>query len=129
MSDLYIAGIDGIDIGKSQTSNTTKDPSDFCIVIKKRVMGNHEPMIVAMYKDRPNEVNTAYKIALCLIKYYNAKVNVEATRVGFLNWAKTAGQLHYFMKRPKATQQILGQVLLKLMVLPLLMRLLKCRLI
>jgi len=100
---LYIAGVDGIDIGKAQTSTQTKDPSDFCIVIMKRAMGSHEPTIVAMYKDRPNEINTAYKIALMLIKYYNAKVNVEATRVGFLNWVKTAGQMRYFMKRPRAT--------------------------
>ncbi|MCF0114875.1 MAG: hypothetical protein HUJ56_05935 [Erysipelotrichaceae bacterium] len=63
-------------------------------------MGTQEPTIVAIYKDRPNEVNTAYKIALTLIKYYNARVNVEATRVGFLNWAKTAKQLGYFMRRP-----------------------------
>ena len=103
MHDLYIAGIDGIDIGKTQTSVQTKDPSDFCIVIMKRAMGSHEPTIVAIYKDRPNEINTAYKIALMLIKYYNAKVNVEATRVGFLNWVKTAGQMRYFMKRPRAT--------------------------
>lgn len=103
MKDLYIAGVDGIDIGKSQTSKETREPSDFCIVIKKRAMGTQEPTIVAMYKDRPNEVTTAYKIALTLIKYYNAKVNVEATRVGFLNWAKTAKQLRYFMQRPQAT--------------------------
>ena len=43
MSDLYVAGIDGIDIGASQTSKETKDPSDFCIVIKKRIFGMNEP--------------------------------------------------------------------------------------
>lgn len=40
---------------------------------------------------------------MCLCKYYNAKINVEATRIGFLNWAKHEGLLSYFMKRPKAT--------------------------
>lgn len=103
MNDLYIAGVDGIDIGASQTSKDTKDPSDFCIVIKKRAFGMHEPTIVAIYKDRPQDINTAYKIAMCLCKYYNAKINVEATRIGFLSWAKREGLLSYFMKRPRAT--------------------------
>lgn len=103
MQDLYIAGIDGIDIGQAQTSKDTKDPSDFCIVIKKRAFGMQEPTIVAMYKDRPQDINTAYKIAMCICKYYNAKINVEATRIGLLNWAKKEGLLSYFMRRPRAT--------------------------
>ena len=103
MRDLYVAGIDGIDIGAAQTSKHTKDPSDFCILIYKRAFGLQEPKIVAMYKDRPQDVNTAYKIAMCLCKYYNARINVEATRVGFLNWAKRENVLSYFMKRPRAT--------------------------
>lgn len=103
MQDLYIAGIDGIDIGQAQTSKDTKDPSDFCIVIKKRAFGMQEPIIVAMYKDRPQDINTAYKIAMCICKYYNAKINVEATRIGLLNWAKKEGLLSYFMRRPRAT--------------------------
>jgi len=39
MSNLYVAGIDGIDIGQEQTSEYTKDPSKFCITIKKRAFG------------------------------------------------------------------------------------------
>ena len=103
MIDLYIAGVDGVDIGAAQTSSQTRDPSDFCIVIKKRAFGLQQPIIVAMYKDRPQDVNTAYKIAMCLCKYYNARINVEATRVGFLNWAKRENLLSYFMRRPRAT--------------------------
>ena len=37
--DLWISGIDGIDIGQLETSKETRDPSDFCIVILKRMMG------------------------------------------------------------------------------------------
>lgn len=103
MRDLYVAGVDGVDIGAAQTSKQTRDPSDFCIVIMKRAFGLQQPQIVAIYKDRPQDVNTAYKIAMCLCKYYNAKINVEATRVGFLNWAKREGLLNYFMRRPRAT--------------------------
>jgi len=39
MEGLYVIGIDGIDIGASQTSEFTRDPSDFCIVVYKRVYG------------------------------------------------------------------------------------------
>lgn len=103
MQDLYVAGIDGIDIGADQTSDLTKGASDFCIVILKRAFGLHEPQIVAMYKDRPNDVREAYKIAMCMAKYYNCKINIEATRMAMVNWAKQFNLLSYFMKRPRAT--------------------------
>lgn len=103
MDNLYVAGIDGIDIGAAQTSEETRSPSDFCIVIKKRAYGLSEPQYVAIYKDRPQNIREAYKIAMCLIKYYNCKVNIEATRVGFLTWAREHKCLRYFMKRPRAT--------------------------
>lgn len=103
MQDLYVAGIDGIDIGASQTSTDTKSPSDFCIVIKKRAFGMNQPQYVAIYKDRPQNIREAYKIAMCLIKYYNCKVNIEATRVGFLTWARENKCLQYFMRRPRTT--------------------------
>lgn len=105
MNDLYVAGVDGIDIGKNQTSSETKGASEFCIIIYKRAFGLNEPQIVCMYKDRPNEVRTAYKTAMCLLRYYNCKVNVEATRVGFINWARYSNQLKWFMRRPQATLQ------------------------
>lgn len=103
MNDLYVAGVDGIDIGAKQTSSETKDPSDFCITIKKRAFGLNEPQFVAMYKDRPGNIREAYKIALCLARYYNCKINIEATRVGFLTWARENKGLQYFMKRPRST--------------------------
>lgn len=65
MHNLYIAGIDGIDIGANQTSKETKDPSDFCITIKRRAFGMSEPQYVAMYKDRPGDIREAYK-QLCV---------------------------------------------------------------
>ena len=103
MKDLYVAGIDGIDIGANQTSDKTKDPSDFCITILRRAHGLKDPQIVAMYKDRPGNIREAYKIAMCLLRYYNAKVNIEATRMGMVTWARENKCLQYFMKRPRAT--------------------------
>jgi len=58
--NLYVAGIDGIDIGNEQTSDATKDASKFCIVIKKRAFGLSEPKYVAYYMDRPEKLNVAH---------------------------------------------------------------------
>lgn len=103
MRGLYIIGIDGIDIGKGQTSEATKDPSDFCLIVMKRAYGMEGPKIVAMYKDRPNQIKEAYKIAIKLAQYYNAIINIEATRMGLVTWARDNKYLSYFMKRPRAT--------------------------
>lgn len=100
---LYVIGIDGIDIGAGQTSEYTKDPSDFCLVVKKRVFGLEEPQYVAIYKDRPNDIREAYKIAIRLAQYYNAIINIEATRQSIIPWARERKLLNLFMKRPKAT--------------------------
>jgi hypothetical protein len=63
--NLYVAGIDAIDMG-TQASAQDTDVSDFCIVIKKRMHGVNEPKYVAMYKDRPKDIREAYEIALRL---------------------------------------------------------------
>ena len=101
--NLYVIGIDGIDIGKSQTSEYTKDPSDFCLVVYKRTYGIQEPQFVAIYKDRPNDVRECYKIAIKLAQYYNAIINIEATRQGIIPYARERKLLNLFMKRPRAT--------------------------
>ena len=101
--NLYVIGIDGIDIGKSQTSDATKDPSDFCLVVYKRAYGIEEPKFVALYKDRPNDVRECYKIAIKLAQYYNAVINIEATRQSIIPYARERKLLNLFMKRPRAT--------------------------
>ena len=103
MKNLYVAGIDSIDIGQNQTSDATKNPSKFCITIKKRAYGMQEPMYVAYYLARPDDIRTAYKTAIQLLMYYNCQANLEATRVSLLTWAKERGFYNYFMKRPKNT--------------------------
>ena len=101
--NLYVIGIDGIDIGKYQTSEATKDPSDFCLVVYKRAYGIEEPKFVALYKDRPNDVRECYKIAIKLAQYYNAAINIEATRQSIIPYARERKLLNLFMKRPRAT--------------------------
>lgn len=101
--NLYVIGIDGIDIGAAQTSSQTKDPSDFCLVVYKRVYGTEEPKFVALYKDRPNDIRDCYKTAIKLAQYYNAVINIEATRQSIIPYARERKLLHLFMRRPRAT--------------------------
>ena len=101
MNNLYVAGIDGIDIGQDQTSDYTKNPSKFCTMIKRRIHGMKEPMYVAYYMDRPQRIEEAYEQTIALMYYYNAIGNIEASRLGILGWAKSEKWMQYFMRRPR----------------------------
>jgi hypothetical protein len=61
MNNLYVAGIDGIDLGQQDTSEQTRDPSNMCATIKRRVHGMKAPMYVAYYLDRPQRIEEAYE--------------------------------------------------------------------
>lgn len=102
--NLYVCGIDGIDLGQNDTSEHTRHPSDFCCVIKKRVVGIKEPMYVAYYRDRPDDVREAHINCLKLILYYNAKALIEKTRITFMTFMEGKKlKFKYMMRRPKAT--------------------------
>ena len=99
--NLYVAGIDGIDIGASETSIQTRDPSKFCTTIKRRIYGMSEPMYIAYYIDRPDDIREAYKQTIGLLMYYQAQANIEATRLSMLTYARDNKFMQYFMKRPR----------------------------
>ena len=101
VDNLYVSGIDGIDIGQLETSKETRDPSKFCTVIKRRVYGMKEPQYVAYYLDRPNDIREAYKQTICLLMYYNARANIEASRLSLLTYARDNKFMQYFMRRPR----------------------------
>lgn len=101
--NLYVGGIDSIDIGGKDTSDQTKEPSDFCIVICKRIKGMDEPMPVAIYKDRPHDIRDAYKISIKLLEYYNCKAVLESSKVGLLQYFREKKKEHLLFKRPRAT--------------------------
>lgn len=103
IENLYVIGIDSIDIGAQDTSETTKSPSDFCLTVKKRTYGLSEPEYVAIYKFRPDDIREAYKLAIKVAYWYHAKINIEATRMNMISWARDHHCLNYFMKRPSAT--------------------------
>lgn len=103
--NLYVAGIDGIDMGGNDTSDKTRDPSDFCVVVKKRCFGVQDPMYVCIYKDRPNNLEEAYRTTLKILEYYNCKACLESTRISILTWFRTKKKEdRYLMRRPRAVQ-------------------------
>lgn len=104
VDNLYVGGIDSIDIGGKDTATQDESKlSDFCIVIKKRQFGLDDPKYVAIYKDRPRDIHEAYDTAAKLLIYYNAKAVLESTRTAILSYFKTNKYLRLLMKRPKAT--------------------------
>lgn len=102
--NLYVGGIDSIDIGQKDSATTdTSKLSDFCIVIKKRTLGLQDPSYVAMYKDRPRDIREAYENAAKLLTYFNAKAVLEATRTSILTYFRDNKYYHLLMRRPRAT--------------------------
>lgn len=100
VQNLYVIGVDGIDTSWDTTTGQS-DLSKYCIIVYKRAFGLSEPKVVAMYKFRPNQVSDAYDETIKLAQYYNAKVLVEATRVGVIEWFKKHGLQHYLMRKPR----------------------------
>lgn len=64
-ANLYVGGIDAIDVD-STTSTGQTDVSEFCFVIMRRQLGLQSPKIVAIYKERPKHIQTAFDNAIKL---------------------------------------------------------------
>lgn len=102
--NLYVGGIDSIDIGSTDSAQKDeKKASDFCVVIKKRILGTSDPKYVAIYKDRPKDPREAYENAAKLLTYYFSKAVLESTRTTITTYFRDHKYLHLLMKRPRAT--------------------------
>ena len=102
--NLYVGGIDSIDIGEQDTATQDKSKlSDFCVVIKKRVLGLETPAYVAMYKDRPRDIREAYENTAKLLTWYEAQAVLESTRTAIITHFRNKKYLHLLMKRPRST--------------------------
>jgi len=106
-NNLYVGGIDSIDIGATDSAQSKKAnetvSSEFCIVIKKRILGLQDPKYVAMYKDSPRDPREAYENAAKLLTYYYAKAVLESTRTTITTYFRDHKYLSLLMKRPRAT--------------------------
>lgn len=104
-ANLYVAGIDGIDLGQEDTSAMTRDPSQFCVVVLRRAYGVHPPKIVAYYMDRPRKIEQAHIACLRLLQYYNAQACLESTRISLLQYFRSKHcENKYLMRRPRSCQ-------------------------
>lgn len=101
-SNLYVAGIDAIDTDSSTSTGQT-DVSNFCMVVMRRAFGTQPPKIVAIYKERPTHIQTAFENALKLCTLYNCKVLVEATRISIKQYFEKEHKLDFLMRRPQST--------------------------
>lgn len=99
-NNLYVAGIDSIDMGKDESAIDT-DVSDFCIVIKKRIHGMDAPQYVAIYKDRPRHIRDAYETAMKLCVWYNCKAMLEFTKISIQEYFDKYKKKNIFMQRPE----------------------------
>ncbi len=103
-NDLYVAGVDSIDQGVLD-STSTKDRSSLACLIKKRIVAGSyfsetSNLYVAKYLGRSLDVRDDYEEVLKLAMYYNAKVNLEYTKVGIRHFFIERKQFHRLMKRP-----------------------------
>lgn len=107
--NLYVGGIDSIDIGTADSAQSSADNddekkvSDFCIIIKKRNFGLSNPEYVAMYKDRPRDPREAYDNAAKLLTWYDAKAVLESTRTAILTYFRDKKYTDLLMRRPRST--------------------------
>lgn len=106
--NLYYIGVDGIDSGAATSTGQT-DVSKFCIVVMRKAYGLQPPKIVAIWKERPKEIKTAWEMTLKLALFYNAKVLVEATRTSVLTYFINNHKQNLLMRRPKGTANTSGK--------------------
>ena len=100
--NLYVGGVDGIDQGNN---DSLVDGSKLACVIKKRIppsgiFKSTSNLYAAYYNKRSDDVRTDYENVLKLSLYYNAKVNVEYTKIGIIAHFRLKGHFRMLMKRP-----------------------------
>ena len=99
--NLYVGGVDGIDQGDD---DSLVSGSKLACAIKKRVPGSifsgTSSLYVAFYNHRSRDVRWDYENVLKLSVYYNAKINVEYTKIGVVSFFREKKQFHRLFKRP-----------------------------
>ena len=89
----------------SSDSTSNKQRSSLACLIKKRIVGGEffsqtSNLYVAKYIGRSPDVRDDYEATLKLSLYYNAKVNVEYTKIGIVSYFKEVKKFHMLLQRP-----------------------------
>lgn len=100
--NLYVGGVDGIDQGNNDSLGN--DRSKLACAIKKRIpdtiFSGTSNVYVAFYNERSDDVRWDYENVLKLAIYYNAKINVEYTKIGIVAFFREKKQFFRLLKRP-----------------------------
>lgn len=98
---LYVGGVDSIDQGNN---DSLVEGSKLACAIKKRISGDMfsttSNIYVAFYNERSDDVRWDYENILKLSMYYNAKLNVEYTKINIVSFFRQKGQLWRLLQRP-----------------------------
>ena len=101
MNHLYVGGVDSIDQGRK---DSLVDGSKLACTIKKRITNNlfskTSNLYVAFYNERSNDVRWDYENVLKLSMYYNARLNVEYTKINIVSYFREKKQLWRMLQRP-----------------------------
>jgi hypothetical protein len=98
--NLYIGGLDSID--QARDDSMTDNGSKLALFIKKRYLHPEDTfdVYVLRYVDRPNRVETAFDNVLKALWYYNARVNLEYSKISIVPFFRARKQYWRFAKRP-----------------------------
>lgn len=101
--NLYVAGVDSIDQGNIDSVTTTG--SKLAMLIKKRIpdgayFKSTQNVYVCKYLKRSDDVREDYENILKATILYDAKVNVEYSKIGIVGYFRDQKQYHRLLKRP-----------------------------
>lgn len=100
-NNLYVMGCDSIDQG---VKDSLVAGSKLAGAVKKRMSNNMFSSIsnlyVAFYNERSDDVRWDYENILKLAMYYNAKVNIEYTKINIVSFFREKGHFWRLLKRP-----------------------------
>jgi len=104
-NDLYIMGVDSIDQGSADSAIKLEDGSKLSAAVKKRIpdgglFNTTTNLYVAFYNERSKDVRDDYENVLKLSMLFNARINLEYTKIGIVGHLRRRGQYHRFAKRP-----------------------------
>jgi len=104
--NLYVIGLDSIDMGISDSVNPNVG-SKLAALVKKRIIdgrlydkGLKQNMYVCWYNERSMEVDDDYEQIMMMALYFRAKINIEYTRINIISYFRERHLHHMFMPRP-----------------------------
>jgi hypothetical protein len=102
-NNLYVGGVDSIDQGN--IDSVTTRGSKLALLIKKRIpdgafFKSTQNVYVCKYVKRSDDVREDYENVLKATLLYNAKINVEYSKIGIVGYFRDQKQYHRLLKRP-----------------------------